>query len=217
MLCSSANYSCTFLFRHDGGFTDTQTVLLHLQASGNNSVVKSQAPVISACEIHPSHSHSRYSRVQTKKKPKKKKQGNVHKKERKQKLVVSERAHSFTDSTTCSSTLIPHWRGICDVPYEGSPPPEGWNGLSELTGSQLCGQGQVGLCSAYSWTPSSLCGLGPAAVHQTAHSFAGDDAFCWLQEPLQTGCIDFTRRRPPGHCISLSMAVCAWRHRVVLR
>lgn len=62
--------------------------------------------------------------------------------------------------------------------------PEGWNGLSKLTGSRQGGQGEAGLCGAYSWTPSLLCGLGPAAVHQAPRPLAGDDAFCRLKEPL---------------------------------
>lgn len=51
-------------------------------------------------------------------KRKRKTKEKVNRRELKQTRVMSERAQSH--STTCSSTLFPHWRGKCDVPYEGS-------------------------------------------------------------------------------------------------
>jgi len=56
--------------------------------------------------------------------------------------------------------------------------PEGWNELSELTGSQQGRQGEAGLCATNIWTPNPLFGLGPAAAHQTPRPLACDDAIC---------------------------------------
>ena len=126
MLPSSTNYfRDSFPFRRKWWFSQIlKTVLLHLQASGERfgcEVTRSPV-VILACEIlNPSRSHTRYSK-ECKRKRKKKKQNKekVNRRELKRTRVMSERAHSHTESTTCSSTLFPRWRGICDVPYEGS-------------------------------------------------------------------------------------------------
>lgn len=104
----------------------------------------------------------------------------VNKREPKQTLVMSERAHSQTESTTCLSMLPPHYWGICDVPFERLE----WAKQADWLLARWARRGWAVWCCAYSRTPSPLCGLGPAAVHQPPRPCAGDDAFCRLKKPL---------------------------------
>lgn len=121
----------------------------------NNWAMKSQSPVT----WNPSLTHTQtYSRLQTKGRKKGQKRGEL-----KQTLVMSERAHSHTESSTCLSILLPHYKGIADVPFEG------WNGLSKLTGSRQGGQGEAGLClqpdtQPSVWTRTSCCPANPASL-----------------------------------------------------
>ena len=186
ILPSSTIYSCSsFPFWLNGVFTDSQTVLLHLQASGNNSLVKSQASGDPAMvkSILPTLTHAIQECKRGKEKNKKSKRSQ-------QKGTKADTCHVtvgtfpyrehnvFVDTPSTLERKM--WRPFWRLPFS----PEGWNGLSKLTGSRQGGQGKAGLCSANSWTPSPLCGLGPAAVHQTPCLPAGDDAFCRFKEPL---------------------------------
>ncbi len=161
----------------NGGFTDTQTVLLHLQASGNNSVVKSLAPVISACEnLSFPLSHTLFK--------------SANKKTKKTKISQQKRTKADTCHVREGTFPYREYNMFVNTPsteeslMKAPVSPKGWNGLSELTGSWQGGQGEAGLCGAHSWTPSPLCGLGPAAIHQTACPLASNDAFSRLKEPL---------------------------------
>lgn len=160
---------------NNGGFSQILKLYYCIyKPASNNSPVRSLALMITVCEIYPSHSHSRYSRVQTKRKGEKKK--SQQKGTKADTCHVREGAFPYRVQHICRHSFHIKEESVTSL-VKALVSPEGWNGLSKLTGSK-CRQGEAVLCGAYSGTPGPLCGLGPAAVHQTSCLLAGDDAFC---------------------------------------
>lgn len=179
----------------------------------NNSVVSLLVPLIWAFEIFPSKCQTRNLRVQMKNKDRSTKAFFLKKKEKKSRHLSCQRGYVATQKVRhVLSTLVPHWRGICDIPFEGSRLSRRLE-WAEWADRLTAGWARRG----YGWTPRPPCALGPATVHQAPRPLARDDAVCWFKEPLKAGRVDFARRGASGHGVCLSLAVCAGGHNTVLR